>query len=58
VIQVGERKMRGHLREVVRRTMEKALNAFLDVEDRRAKAERGAEGRGESARAEGEGPIE
>jgi putative transposase len=36
VIEVDERKMRAHLREVVRRTVEQTLNALLDAEDRRA----------------------
>lgn len=35
MIEVDERKMRAHLREVVRRTVEQTLNASLDAEDRR-----------------------
>ena len=34
VIEVYERKMRAHLREAVRRTVEQTLNALLDAEDR------------------------
>ena len=31
--EVDERKMRAHLREVVRRRVEQTLNALLDAED-------------------------